>query len=130
MSRVISDALQQIVRASQLGDVIVSNKTLSMLITPIFTVILNIDVATVSVPNLVSTFTNAVQNASHTESPSMTRAATFTSGVDATVEATSGTFPLEAAPDNALVTTPDQENLLSNTGSFPALESIPSFDVT
>lgn len=129
MSKVISDALQQIVRASQLGDVIVSNKRPLMPVTALFTVILNIDVATITPAVLVALRTNTLQTFNQNNAPSITSAASFTSGLDFTVDATPASFPLEAVPAGALQA-PDQEDFLSNMGSFPALESTPSFDVT
>lgn len=93
-----------------------------------FSVILNIDVVFKSI-TLLCTNSNTLQNFDHNETCQATVTTLFTGDGDvtATVE---GTFAIEAAPSNALVTTPDQENLLSNVGSFPALDAAPSFDVT
>lgn len=134
MSRVISDALQTVVRASQLGDVIVSNRLLTMSSalgsTALFTVILNIDVATVTI-TLTCTNTHGVQNFNHNETCQITSSTLFRGDGDVTVIVSDGSFPtIEAVPANTLVTTPDQENLLSNVGSFIALDAIPFVDVT
>lgn len=128
MSKVISDALQQIVRASQLGEVIVSVKRPLIPTTAIFTVILNIDVAT-TIITLLCTTTGAIEGVDQNNSPGVTSMALFTSGVDITV-AIDGSFVIEAVPAFTFVATPDQENLLSNTGSSPALDAAPLFDVT
>lgn len=133
MSRVISDSQQTIVRASQLGDTIVSVKKPAIVVggapgIGFFSVILNIDVVFKSI-TLLCTDTNTLQNFDHNETCQVTATTLFTGDGDVTA-AVEGTFAIEAAPSSALVTTPDQENLLSNAGSFPALDAAPSFDVT
>ena len=137
MSKVISDALQTIVRASQLGAVVVSNKLNEIGVSPTFTVILNL------VLSQLITIDPAVPSHTLVTTPSYTEgtggvgilaeidvAPLFRTGVDFSVDVGSGSFPLEADPAHTLVTTPDQENLLSTMGSFIALDAVPSFDVT
>lgn len=134
MSKVISDALQTVVRASQLGAVIVSNKLNELGVSPSFTVILSIFfnkniTIDPAVPSNTLVTTPSFGGATGL-SPVVTAAALFRTGVDFSVDIGSGSFPLEAVPASSLVTTPDQENLLSNVGSFIALDAVPSFDVT
>lgn len=137
MSKVISDALQQIVRASQLGDVIVSSKLCSANTTPTFTVILSIFFnQSITIDAAVPTH-SLVTTPSHNEGTGghgillddIVVAPLFRTGVDFTVDI-GGSFAIEAVPTYVFVGTPDQENLLSNVGSFIALDAVPSFDVT
>lgn len=130
MSRVISDALQTIVRASQLGDVIVSRKKPAISSIAHFVVILNIDI-TITIANLLCTNSHTLQNFNHNETcPSPSTSALFRGDGDITVVATDGSFPLETTPGYTFFATPSQENLLSNVGSFTALDTTPFVDVT
>lgn len=131
MSRVISDARQTIVRASQLGDVIVSNITSTLNSTPSFTVILNIDVVFKTIAPLLCTNSHTLQNPDHSETcPTPSVTTLFRGDGDVTVIANDGSFPLETTPSHTFFATPSQENLLSNAGSFPVLDATPSFNVT
>jgi hypothetical protein len=133
MSRVISDSQQTIVRASQLGDVIVSVKKPTITSSPstlgFFSAILNIDVVFKSI-TLLCANSHTLQNFDHNESPGLSSSNLFRGDGDITVVAVDGSFPLEATPGFTLFTTASQENLLSNAGSFTALDTTPLFDVT
>lgn len=134
MSRVISDARQQIVRAAQLGDVIVSKKTVTIVSTASFTVVLNLSVGNISV-SIVPTNSHAVQNANAGASktcPTPTGVAFVDPGSNIAASATidpaipsvdsGGSFPT--------VHPPDFEKILSTMGSFIELDAVPSFTVT
>lgn len=130
MSRVISDARQTVVRASQLGDVIVSAIKPAISSTAIFIAILSINI-TVTIADLLCSNSHTLQNPDHSETcPSPSTSTLFRPDGDVTVIANDGTFPLDAVPANTLFTSPSQENLLSNVGSFTALDATPSFNVT
>lgn len=134
MSKVVSDALQTIVRASQLGAVIVSSKLSEIGVSPSFTVILSIFFTkNITIDPAVRSHTLVTTpsfGGATGLSPTVTSAALFRTGVDFTVDIGTGSFPIEAVPAYTFVSTPDQENLLSNMGSFIALDAVPSFDVT
>jgi hypothetical protein len=143
MSKVISDARQQVVRASQLGDVIVSKKLCQLfvknsLVSDFFTVILNLSVPGAPIIiTLISANSHATQNANVGASktcPTPTAVAFLDPGTNIpAVVINSSLFAIPGSDDDGSfpdVHPPDFTKELSTVGSFDELDAAPSFDVT
>lgn len=133
MSRVISDARQQVVRAAQLGDVIISRKVPAFTVSPSFTVILNLTTGNISI-TLNSANSHATQNANvgASKTPGLTRTAAFDPGsnIAASVTISPAVASVDSGGSFPTVHPPDFEKILSTVGTFNELDAFPEFDVT